>query len=81
MTRTIGAGAMVESDVVEVDGVFVGTAILQPNRIGVAFFATHERLRPLHGAVLSSLAEIRQQAARHFRGVASVAEVIARSRG
>ncbi len=72
---------MVESDVVEIDGVFVGAAIRQPNRAGLAFFATHERLRPLHGAVLSSLAEIRHQAARHFRGVASAAETIARSRG
>ena len=72
--------AMVESDVVEIDGVFVGAAILQPNRSDRAFHATHERLRPLHGAVLPSLAEIRHQAARHFRGVASAAETIARSR-
>ena len=72
---------MVESDVVEIDGVFVGAAILQPNRIDRAFFATHEKLRPLHGAVLPGLAELRHQAARHFRGTPSVAETIARSRG
>ena len=71
---------MVESDVVEIDGVFVGAAILQPNLTDRAFFATHERLRPLHGAVLPSLSEIRHQAARHFRGVTSVAETIACSR-
>lgn len=71
---------MFESDVVEIDGVFVGTAILQPDRIGRTFFATHERVRPMHGVVLPSLAAIRHQAARHFRGARSVAETIATSR-
>ena len=68
---------MFESDVVEIDGVFVGAAILQPNRVDRTFFATDERVRSLHGAVLPSLAAIRHQAARHFRGVASAAERIA----
>lgn len=72
---------MFESDVVEIDGVFVGAAILQPNRIDRTFFATHDRLRPMHGVVLPSLAAIRHQAARHFRGVSSTAETIAASRG
>lgn len=71
---------MFESDVVEIDGVFVGAAILQPNRVDRAFFATDERVRSLHGAVLPSLAAIRHQAARHFRGVSSTAERIAGSR-
>lgn len=71
---------MFESDVVEVDGVFVGTAIRQPNRTERLFFATHERVRTMHGVVLPSLAVIRHQAARHFRGARSVAETIADSR-
>ena len=70
---------MVESDVVEIDGVFVGTAILQPNRVDRAFFATHDRVRALHGAVLPSLAAIRHLAAHHFRGIPSGAETVARA--
>ena len=71
---------MVESEVVEIDGVFVGAAILQPNRVDLAFFATHDRLRPMHGTILPSLAALRHQAARHFRGISSAAEVVAGSR-
>ena len=70
---------MFESEVVEIDGVFVGAAILQSNRMDHAFFATHDRLRPMHGAVLPSMAALRQQAMRHFRGVSSTAETIAGS--
>jgi hypothetical protein len=57
---------MLKSDVVEVDGVFVGAAILQPNRTDRAFYAAHDRVRSLHGHVLPSLADVRTQAARHF---------------
>lgn len=71
---------MLESEVVEIDGVFVGTAILQPNRVDLAFFATHHRLRPMHGNILPSLAALRHQAAHHFRGVSSAAEAVAGSR-
>ena len=71
---------MFESEVVEIDGVFVGAAILQPNRVDLAFFATHDRLRPMHGSILPSLAALRHQAAHHFRGVSSAAEAVAGSR-
>jgi hypothetical protein len=57
---------MFKSDVVEVDGVFVGAAILQPNRIDRAFFATDDRVRPMHGKILPSLAAVRWHAARQF---------------
>lgn len=67
---------MLKSEIVEVDGVFVGAAIRHPDRPGLAFFATHERVRPLHGAVLPNLAALRHQAARHYRGVSSTAETI-----
>ncbi|WP_419730705.1 hypothetical protein [Lichenicola sp.] len=62
---------MLKSDVVEVDGVFVGTAILQPNRTDRAFFATHDRVRMLHGKILPSLASVRWHAARQFHAAAS----------
>ena len=71
---------MVESEVVEIDGVFVGTAILLPNRVDLTFFAIHHRLRPMHGNILPSLAVLRHQAAHHFRGVSTVAEAVAGSR-
>ena len=76
-----GFKPMLQSEVVEIDGVFVGTAILQSNRTDHAFFATHDRLRLMHGAVLPSLAALRQQAARYFRGVRSTAETIVAAGG
>lgn len=67
---------MIKSEVVEVDGVFVGAAILLADRTSHRFFAAHDRVRPLHGTTTSSLAAIRQQATRHFRGVPNAAEAI-----
>lgn len=58
---------MFKSDVVEVDGVFVGAAILQANRTDRTFFATDDRVRPMHGQILPSLAAVRWHAARQFR--------------
>ncbi|MBE7210682.1 MAG: hypothetical protein INR65_06650 [Gluconacetobacter diazotrophicus] len=71
---------MTESEVIEIDGVFVGTAMSRDGRPEQAFFATHDRVRPMHGQVLPSLATLRQQAGRLFRGVPRAAEVIAGSR-
>ncbi|MCQ8279727.1 hypothetical protein NFI95_14880 [Acetobacteraceae bacterium KSS8] len=67
---------MTKSEIVEVDGVFVGAAIQQPDSTQHRFFATHDRVRPLHGATMPSLAAIRHQAARHFRGIPNAAEAI-----
>ena len=58
---------MLKSDVVEVDGIFVGTAIQRTTRGECAFVALHDRVRALHGAVLPSLADLRSQVTRHFR--------------
>lgn len=71
---------MFESDVIEIDGVFVGAAILQPNRTDREFFAIHHLVRPMHGMVLPSLSAIRHQATRYFHGTSSTAETIAGSR-
>ncbi len=70
---------MLKSEIVEVDGVFVGAAISLSSRDGLAFFATHERVRTLHGSRLPNMAAVRHQAARHYRGVRSTAEAIAAS--
>lgn len=66
---------MFKSDVVEVDGVFVGAAILQPNRIDRAFFATDDRVRPMHGKILPSLAAVKWHAARQFHAASPQADV------
>ena len=63
---------MLKSDVVEVDGVFVGAAIMQPNRTDRAFFATDDRVRQMHGKILPSLASVRWHAALQFRAVTSL---------
>ncbi|MCB8876920.1 hypothetical protein [Acidisoma silvae] len=60
---------MRKSEVIEVDGVFVGAAILQDNRDECAFYATHDLVRSLHGQILPSLKAIRSEAARQFRGM------------
>jgi hypothetical protein len=58
---------MLKSDIVEVDGVFVGAAILQPNGSDREFYAAHANVRSLHGQVMRSLTEVRVQAAQCFR--------------
>jgi hypothetical protein len=63
------SNVMLKSDIVEVDGVFVGAAILQPNGSDRAFYAAHGHVQSLHGQVMRSLAEVRAQAAEHFRRV------------
>ncbi|TLU74275.1 hypothetical protein [Lichenicoccus roseus] len=58
---------MLESSVVEVDGVFVGAAILHARTMRCSFFATHERVRALHGCTMPDLDAVRRRAAEQFR--------------
>lgn len=58
---------MFKSEIVEIDGVFVGV-VIQSRRDGTRVFrAIHEWLRPLNGQIMSSLQEARQIAAGLFR--------------
>lgn len=57
---------MQKSDVIEVDGVFVGTAIARSNLEERLFFAIDARLRSMHGQVLPNLAELKLQARQQF---------------
>jgi hypothetical protein len=58
---------MFKSEIVEIDGVFVGV-IIQSRRDGARVFrAIHEWLRPLNGQIMSSLQEARTIAAGLFR--------------
>lgn len=54
------------SSVVEVDGVFVGAAILHPETRQCRFFATDDRVRELHGRTMPDLAAVRRQAYEQF---------------
>ncbi len=58
---------MKKSVIVEVDGVFVGTAIARSDLRERLFFAVDERLQSMHGQVLPSLADLKLQAQRRFR--------------
>nr|WP_321983925.1 hypothetical protein [uncultured Lichenicoccus sp.] len=60
---------MQESEVIEVDGVFVGTAIGKSKLGERLFFAIDQRLRSMHGQILPSLADLKLQAQREFRGM------------
>ena len=58
---------MRESTVIEIDGVFVGSAILQANREDRVFFAVHRSVGAMHRRVLPSLAEVHAQARQCYR--------------
>ncbi|MDG6093852.1 hypothetical protein LOC54_01775 [Acetobacter sp. AN02] len=55
---------MSESYVIEVDGIFLGTALCVPQENGrVRFYATHESVRDLHLQEMAHLPELRRQVA------------------
>ncbi|CAI9121546.1 hypothetical protein PWM43_10625 [Acetobacteraceae bacterium LMG 32668] len=58
---------MLKSDIVEIDGTFVGTAILEGDRATRRFYAAHESVRPLHNRALPSLDALKRQVALQFR--------------
>ncbi|MBB2201110.1 hypothetical protein [Gluconacetobacter tumulisoli] len=58
---------MFKSEIVEIDGVFVGV-LIQTRRDGARVFrAIHEWLRPLNGQIMSSFQEARNIATGQFR--------------
>jgi hypothetical protein len=67
---------MIRSEVVEVDGVFLGTAILHAGCSGLTFVALHEDVRALNGQVWPTLEAVRRQVAGKYRGRHSVARSI-----
>ncbi|MDG6093515.1 hypothetical protein LOC54_00035 [Acetobacter sp. AN02] len=58
---------MYESHTLEVDGVFVGTIILETDREKHRFHAVHESVRPLHNQSLQDRHELVRQAESRFR--------------
>ncbi|MFT9400594.1 hypothetical protein [Acetobacter sp.] len=58
---------MLDSKIIEIDGVFLGTAILTGSTAGLRFYAAHESVRSLHNAVEPDLAGLSRQVAQHYR--------------
>ncbi|MBY4640870.1 hypothetical protein K6L44_12950 [Gluconacetobacter entanii] len=61
---------MLESTIIEIDGIFVGTAIVLTNVVGRRFYATHDSVRALHNVVLPDLSSLRRRVTSLFRAAA-----------
>ncbi len=57
---------MLKSDVVDVQGTFVGAAITYAEHEGVVFAAAHEAARVLHGCRFDSLETAREAAVKRW---------------
>ncbi|GBR18512.1 hypothetical protein AA0616_1313 [Komagataeibacter nataicola NRIC 0616] len=62
-----GQEVMFDSKIIEVDGVFVGAAIITGLATSLRFYATHESVRSLHNAILPDLAALRHHVTATFR--------------
>lgn len=58
---------MLASKIIEIDGVFLGTAIVSGNSTGLRFYAAHESVRVLHNVVEPDLVGLSLQVAHQFR--------------
>jgi len=61
---------MLSSTIIEVDGIFLGAAILLEPHGTRQFYAAHERVRALHQIVMSDLARLERRVALQFRAAA-----------
>ncbi|MFW7267113.1 hypothetical protein ACMAUO_03975 [Gluconacetobacter sp. Hr-1-5] len=68
---------MIKSEIVEIDGVFVGVVIQSRHDGTRVFRAIHEWLRPLNGQIMASLQDARTLAAGLFRRQRVVAALAA----
>ncbi|MBS0999582.1 hypothetical protein JK169_00895 [Acetobacter persici] len=55
------------SKIIEIDGVFLGTAIQMSGEAGQRFYAAHESVRALHNAIKPDVAMLARQVAQTFR--------------
>ncbi|WP_049762973.1 hypothetical protein [Gluconacetobacter diazotrophicus] len=60
---------MLNSTIIEIDGIFLGTAILVAGSRLLRFYAVHDSVRALHNQVLPDLAALRHAVGLHFRRV------------
>mgnify|MGYP003362468861 CR=1 FL=1 len=61
---------MFDSKIIEVDGVFVGAAIVTGIATSLRFYATHESVRSLHNILMPDLAALRAHVTATFRHMA-----------
>ncbi|QDH24860.1 hypothetical protein D5366_06100 [Neokomagataea tanensis] len=57
---------MLNSTVIHVEGVFLGTAIMTADREGFRFYATHESVQELHDTILPDVDLLAERARRLF---------------
>ena len=58
---------MFESKIIEVDGVFVGAAIITGIASSLRFYAAHDSVRSLHNTILPDLVALKQRVTTTFR--------------
>lgn len=58
---------MRSSKIIEIDGVFLGTAIQISGEQGQRFYAAHESVRALHNTIRPDMAMLARQVAQTFR--------------
>ncbi|GBQ31046.1 hypothetical protein HLH34_02260 [Gluconacetobacter azotocaptans] len=58
---------MLNSTIIEIDGIFLGAAILLDGVSARRFYATHDSVRSLHNETLPDLASLTRRVAQHFR--------------
>lgn len=66
-TGASGQETMFDSKIIEVDGVFVGAAIITGIATSLRFYATHESVRSLHNVLMPDLAALRAHVTATFR--------------
>ncbi|GCE81097.1 hypothetical protein [Komagataeibacter oboediens] len=66
-TDGMGQETMFESKIIEVDGVFVGAAIITGIASSLRFYATHDSVRSMHNAILPDLVALKQRVTATFR--------------
>ncbi len=62
----LGTGAMHTSKVIEVDGIFLGAAVMLPQQQGWRFVAANERVVPIDGNVAQTIEDTRRLARKAF---------------
>lgn len=58
---------MLESQIVEIDGTFLGALILEADRKTRRFYAAHDSVRTFHNHTVSTASDLMNQVVRHYR--------------
>ncbi|WP_182355879.1 hypothetical protein [Komagataeibacter europaeus] len=58
---------MLESQIVEIDGTFLGALILEADRKTRRFYAAHDSVRTFHNHTVSASGDLMNQVVRHYR--------------